>query len=194
MLMTTFVLHGGASSKESIYNNQFFGRFTSLVNKKSVRILFCYFAKEGKDWNEVLNNDLKRINNFSGDKKVLADIAADSKDLLIKLKKADVLYVAGGKSDPIENKLEDLKELKNELNGKVYIGSSMGAFIIAKKYFLSFEYQEPEIRSGLGILDLNVLCHWDIEKFKSKKLKRLRGGNNFPILLLDECESVVLSV
>ena len=46
--MTTYILHGGRTSKRNAQNEAFFAQFTELVAKETVTILLCYFSKTEK--------------------------------------------------------------------------------------------------------------------------------------------------
>lgn len=186
-MKTTFVLHGGATKKESIDNDQFFKLFTSLGSLQEVKILICYLARKKDEWKVLLRRDEPKIRKFSN-KKIKLSVVEDVEDLYAKLKNSDVLYVAGGEPKYLEPYYPKLKDLQSALKDKVYLGSSMGAFMVSKNYILSsLVHGEKVVHQGLGILPINTLCHWNIEKKKEKKIKLLKKADSqTPILLLDE--------
>jgi peptidase E len=120
----------------------------------------------------------------------------DPEDLLEKIKTHDVLYVAGGDADLIEPLISRMNGLANVLKGKVYIGCSMGAFIVSSHYVLSFNKDHSiEVHHGLGLLHFDTLCHWNVEKQKDLKLELLKKSSpQSRILLLDECQYSVFVV
>lgn len=187
--MTTYVLHGGNTSKDSPDNDLFFKYFTHFVDEDEVNILMCYFAKEKKIWKTRLETDREKIERQTT-KKIILSLAENPQDLLNKLDSHDVLYVAGGKPELIESYLPQLQALKEKLNGKIYLGCSMGAFIVSSQYVLSFPKQDTnEVHYGLGLLPINTLCHFDIEKKKALKIELLKKeAPEAPILTLDECK------
>lgn len=190
--MTTYLLHGGRTSKPNPSNDAFFANFTALVSKDKVSILFCYFSREKSTWDELIERDTNYIKNNTK-KEVEILIANDPKDLLSKLKMSDVLYVAGGNSDLIEALYSQLTDLKNKLDGKVYAGSSMGTFLASQSYVLSLEDQDEDIvHKGIGLLPIQTLCHLDIDKNKDKKLKLLTEYSELPIIVLNEFEFVTI--
>jgi peptidase E len=191
--MTTFVLHGGETTKPHPENDRFFRCFTEFVEKEEVKILLCYFTKPEDDWETRMEAERKRIEAQTS-KKVLLTIAKDPADLLEKMDAYDVLYVAGGNAEPIESMLPLLEGLKEKLEGKVYLGSSMGAFIVSSQYSLSFPTNTSiEVHYGLGLLPISTLCHWNIEKLREKKVAMLKeAAPQTPILTLDECKLTVL--
>ena len=191
--MIKFVLHGGETSRNSPDNDLFFGQFTSLVEKDNVNILMCYWAKKRHRWEETLKRDVEFVKKHSN--KTMSFIMLDKPaDLKEKMKDCDVLYVAGGDAENIEPYYAEIKDLKDYLANKVYIGSSMGAFLVASSYVLSMGDQDVNtVHNGLGILPINILCHWDIEDKKERKLKLLNDkSSGLPILTLDECKFTTL--
>jgi peptidase E len=189
---TTYILHGGETSRNIPDNDLFFKYFTHFVEKDEVQILMCYFAKDKAIWEARLETDRKKIAQQTT-RKVSLSLAKDPEDLLNKIDTADVLYVAGGDPEPLESYLSSLKDLKEKLKGKVYIGCSMGAFIVSSHYVLSFETKrESEVHNGLDLLPINTLCHWDIEEKKETKINLLKNfAPEKPIVTLNECKFAI---
>jgi len=123
--MTTYLLHGGATSKDLPGNDNFFAKFTTLVNKPVVKILLCYFSREYKEWENLAKRDLKKIIENTN-KKVENYVVKNPDDLFAQLPNYDLIYVAGGEAELLEPHYEKLSKLKNMLDGKIYAGSSMG--------------------------------------------------------------------
>lgn len=191
-MKTVFVLHGGETSRETKDNEYFFQQFTSYVRKGEVKILLCYWAREKNEWEKFLLRDKTKIQKET-DKKLSFSIVENAENLYQKLPESDVLYVTGGEEYLIGPFLPQLGKLKGMLEGKIFIGSSMGAFIVARNYVLSLSGQaDNEVHEGLRIIPLNVLCHWNIEKNKEKKVAMLKDKEPAtPILLLDEERSSI---
>jgi len=190
--MTTFLLHGGATSKDLPGNKKFFAQFTQLVNKSQVKILLCYWAREKNNWQKVAERDIRKIL-ANTDKKVEFHLVEDVADLLAKIDDYDVLYVAGGQAELLEPYYQKLVPLKDKLKNKVFIGSSMGAFMAAKSYVISYDGDGRVKHEGLGFLPFQVLCHWDLENKKEFKLNLLAEADNHrPILTLNEGEFVTI--
>lgn len=190
--MTTYLLHGGRTSKPHPGNKAFFTQFTSLVKKNKVTILLCYFSNDLMKWDSLIERDTNTIKSNTK-KEVEILVAKNSKDLFEKLEKSDVLYVAGGDAEPIEALYSQLTGLKHKLTDKIYAGSSMGAFLVSKHYVLSMTYQEEnEVHSGIGLLPVQILCHWDVEDNKDKKLGLLTANSDLPVIVLNEFETVTI--
>jgi peptidase E len=191
--MTTYVLHGGKTSLDTPQTDAFFRQFSELMPKQQGKYLMCYWARPVSQWQELFNRDTQKI--IGQTKKRLSVEMIDSpRDLFQKLPGANGLYVAGGDAEPLEKQYPQLIDLKRYLKGKVYLGSSMGAFMAAKNYVLSLDSQDEDtVHPGLGLLPINTLCHWNVEKKKEMKLKLLCDFDpQTPILTLNEGEFVVI--
>ena len=190
--MTTFLLHGGAISKDTKDNDEFFHQFTTLVDKQTVKILLCYWARDKGQWNLLTKRDTSKILKNTS-KSVEFHVVQNTKDLFSKLPEFDILYVSGGKAEPIEPLYSALGRLKKSLDGKVYAGSSMGAFLVSEHYVLSFDRQDSNtVHKGLALVPFQILCHWNIETKKQEKLKLLKTHSNLPVLVLEESQFVTM--
>lgn len=185
--MITYILHGGNEKVYSENNALFFKQFTTLVEKDQVKILLCYFSREKHSW-------VKRFEQNKGDilrestKKADIILVESVEHLFTELVDADVLYVAGGEEEYLRPYMSKLTGLHEALKGKIYIGSSMGAFLVSRHYILSEDPEhEDTIYDGLGYIPYNVLCHWNVETDKDKKIAMLKTADpETPIMLLDE--------
>lgn len=190
--MTTYILHGGKTSVLNSQNYNFFGEFTKQVDKDTVTVLLCYFSRERHKWDDLIKRDSDSIKKDSN-KTVQILVAENPSDLLQKLEKSDVLYIAGGEAELIEPLYSDLASLKEKIKGKVYAGSSMGFFMAAEQYVLSADAVDTNtIHQGLGLLQLQALCHWDQEPEKARKINLLIESSKTPILVLNEFEYSIL--
>jgi peptidase E len=186
--MTTYILHGGMTSKETGDNKEFFRTFTDIVKKDKVSILLCYFAQPKSNWDKKFQRDKESIEKQTT-KQITLSIAEDEDDLLKKIAFHDVIYVAGGSDELIEPTLANLHDLGKFLEDKIYIGSSMGAFIVSANYVLSFDADQDISRphKGLGLLPINTLCHWNVETKKEYKVSLLKKvAPDKPIVVINE--------
>lgn len=191
-MKTTFILHGGNTSTDSLDNANFYSYFTNQVEKGKVKILVCPWARERSTWEEKLEKHRSRIADNT-DKSFDLVVAEDPSDLLAKLDDCDVLYIDGGASESIRPIYETINELKDKVKGKVVIGSSMGAFVICSYFVLSFDEQDTDtVYEGLRLLPLNFLAHWNMEEEKDKKIALIKSKSALPILTLNEGESVII--
>lgn len=192
-MTTTYILHGGETSRESPLNETFYSYFTSLVPKDHVKILMCLWARYPEKRDKVLGKHKLKIIKNSESKSIELSVASDPKDLLERMQDYDVLYIDGGEGENIEPYYRELSTLKNKLDGKICIGSSMGTFVIANHYVLSNDDKDTtNVHNGLGLLPINCLCHWNIEDKKQEKIALLKKVSELPIILLNECESIII--
>lgn len=61
--MTTYLLHGGATSKDLPGNDRFFAQFTELVDKDVVKILLCYWSRKRDEWQKLTTRDITKVQN-----------------------------------------------------------------------------------------------------------------------------------
>ncbi len=189
---TTYILHGGKTSIDLPGNPFFFRSFTEHVHKNEVSIVLCYWARQHHEWNTLFERDTMKVKQNTN-KKVWFSIAESVEDLYQKLSLADVLFVSGGDAPLIEDYLPKLSDLKQKLNGKVYLGSSMGAFVASRNYVLSFdEHDQRNVHQGLGLVPIQILCHWNAEQNKERKIKLLQETSTDPIVTLHEGESITI--
>jgi len=190
-MTTKYILHGGETSKKSIHNDEFFAEFTN-IEKKQINVLLCYWATEREKWGKLFKRDESKIRKQTKIKNLNIEQVIDVKDFNNKIKKADVFYIAGGETDVFEKRISKIKDFKQKIKGKLVIGSSVGAFFLCKYSINSFDSQNQEINKGFGLLPISVLCHFDIEKKKKKKIKALKNKSpELPIITLDECKFAI---
>lgn len=186
--MTTYILHGGNIRIDSENNRLLYRQFTSLVPKNCVKILMCYFAHDVSRWPQQFEKD--RINILANStKQVEIHIADTIKTLQERIDEADVIYFSHGKEENLRPYVQELSFLKERLENKIYIGSSMGAFLAAKHYVLSLPDQDENVvNEGLGLVPYNILCHWNVEINKGKKMNMLNEKDPQTSLLFIEEE------
>jgi peptidase E len=184
---------GGKTSIDNAQNDAFFRQFVDLVPKDDVKILMCYWARPRDEWEPLLTRDSEKVIRQT-DKKLHFDMVNDPEDLFTTLPQTNVLYVAGGDAPPIERYYSQLTGLQHALEGKIYAGSSMGAFLASKNYVLSFDEQDSDsVHTGVGLLPINTLVHWDKEDKKQEKLHLLNAADpDTPVITLNEFEWVTM--
>lgn len=190
--MTTFLLHGGATSKQNENNNQFFKQLVELVPKNEVHVVLCYWARPKDEHKQLISRDSETISNQTN-KHIIFHTAVNPSHLSKLLEACDALYVAGGDDQLIEPYYKELDFLKDKLKNKIYAGSSMGAFLVSESYVLSYDSQDDNsVHTGVGLLPIQILCHWDVETKKQQKITLLTNYSDKPIISLDECNFVTL--
>jgi peptidase E len=79
------------------------------------------------------------------DKQVEFFVADNPQELFANIVDYDVLYIAAGEDRYLAPYHQHLDNLFQALEGKVYIGSSQGAYVAAENYMLSID-REDEAR------------------------------------------------
>lgn len=192
--MTTYVLHGGATSMSDPKNEAFFSQFTGLADSDSVTIAICYWARSRDRWDALFDRDSSMI--LEGTTKSVNLLVSETvDDLLNDVERADVLYVSGGSiTEVFLEHMEELKQLATLLDQKVYIGSSLGAYLASSLYTRSVDFHtSTRAHYGLGLIPLGVMCHYDTDEHRDEKMKLIHKTDpEMPILILNECEWVRL--
>lgn len=190
--MTKYILHGGETRRKSEDNKKFFFEMTDgLFNP--VNILCVYFAKEKKLWPQLLKEDKVNFSSVAP-KKVLNFVLADEKtDVLVEqIKKADVIYLRGGKTGLLKKTLSKVKNLPELWKDKIVSGSSAGAYVLAR-YYQGNDYgaHYDVVGEGLGILPIKVYTHYSAEhRDQLEKLKK--SGEELKVYAIAEKKFFVI--
>lgn len=191
--MTTYILHGGDASAPSALNQEFFTQFTESVDKDSVNILLIFWAQEEHRWQESFDLYSSKIRENTTKNCKIKLINSEAK-LYQEMPQADTIYFHGGTIHLVDQ-ITQPDKFKEGLNGKTYIGCSMGAYLVSSQYMVSNRVTDKlEVKKGLGLLPLSIVCHWDIKNMKRRqRVKLLREHNSrLPILTVDEQKYVKL--
>jgi len=189
--MTKYILHGGATRAPLDGNKRFF-REALVGQKNKVKILAVYFAREQKDYDWMFDLEQDNFKSNSPEKDIEIEIASSNMAVFREqLKQADVIYVRGGDTFRLIDKIKQLPEFAELISGKIYAGSSAGVYLVAKYYY---ENDRDVIAEGLGILPIKAIAHWSEDKIDIlKKLKNVEP-EDMPIYKLMEGEFVVIEV
>lgn len=188
LFMTTFILHGGRSKNLSEQNNDFFKEII-IQTPPGGTILCIYFAKPKEQWREKFANDttfFHQIPNSADKKFVLANNTDDT--FISQLKLSETIYISGGNTYLLIEKLSHIKNLSTIFQDKVIAGSSAGALALST-YF--FNTDDNTVGSGLATLPIKIVCHY--EESRSNDVNKLRQyKEDLPIYTLREQEFVVV--
>jgi peptidase E len=154
-MKTKFILHGGATSVKSVHNNAFFAEFTSGL-KDGDTVLYVGFARESiAEQREVYERDREKI--CSSTKADIDVVFAEESRFQEQLKNAQAIYVTGGKTSVVKQRLQQFPDFAELLAGKVYAGSSAGANVVSKCHTSGFA---DGLQKGLGIVPVCVMAHY----------------------------------
>jgi hypothetical protein len=184
--MIKFVLHGGNSSEINLDNNSFFKEMT-VSEKNKLRILLNYFSREESEIAKLSDQDMKRFKKLSVSKNLEFEIAQPDK-LSEQLKRADVMYMRGGWTNWLTEKLLLTRNLNKLLDNKVIGGSSAGVYTLTKYYYGN---DSKRLGKGLGILPIKAYCHYEPKDMKViNKLASYK--ERLPLLVLPNYKWVVM--
>lgn len=191
--MTKYILHGGKTTLENDLNKKFFSEIgRNLEDGDS--ILMCYFApSENSDLSEKEKFDrgVRLFQEHITDKKINYIFALRDK-FIEQLEESDVLYMHGGGTDELYNDLKQFSKFSEEMkNKKLVIGSSAGAYVLAK---YSVDYTDRSVaEERFGILPIKIYAHYE-DKDKEllmNKFNKVDLDNVYELVLLRDCETAI---
>jgi len=185
--MTKYILHGGASKRETEDNKKFFREIADSLPNSAEVLVVCYMMV-GKDWPEVLKADKRKFSSAAPDKKLNLVLADTHPDVFRgQLKSADAVYLHGGNTHILKEYPDKIPNLENLWQGKIIAGTSAGALVLTKYWY---ENDDDTYNQGLGILPFKLFCHYSEEK--ADKLKKLKAfGDNSEVRIIPEEEFFV---
>jgi peptidase E len=173
--MTKYILHGGASNNNSENNKNFFLEIINSVNSSRLNILCIYFARPEHRWEDSFAEDKDSFNSLETNKDLVFQMAKlDSREFSQQILQSDIIFINGGRNGCLKDVLEGLDNLTKLIDGKVIVGISAGANILAKYYYSSVA---DDIREGIGLLPIKTFCHFtkkniseldELDKYKEK--------------------------
>ncbi len=193
--MTKYILHGGYTRTDNDLNRSFYEEIVRDVSDGAT-ILLCYFASRDTDITRKFGQDSQIFSKWAHGKNLIF-LLADESNFMEQLKKADVLYIPGGSTPKLLGILKNYLELKENLDGKTVVGSSAGAYAIGRYSAFHDDESDGEIREGLGLLPLRVVCHYKSIELppNSKALNSLKHmGQDLEIVFLGDFEWKVFKV
>ena len=155
--MTKFVLHGGFSIKKfpAQEDNEFFQEILKGT-LEDVKILLVYFAEREDIIPLRIEQDKKSFDENKVSKNLEFKIASEE-NFLEDCKWANVIYLHGGRTVKLMEKLKKYKNIEQTFSGKTIAGDSAGVNVLAQ---FSFGKNSKEIKEGLKILPFKVVVHY----------------------------------
>lgn len=168
--MTKYILHGGEAGRQTPDNKKFFREMAQDL-QGTINVLSVLFARDKEIWQEKFEEDKINFSSASPEKVFNFELATDDISLFIdQIKRADIVYLKGGKTQILQNYLVKVPDLGNLFTGKVISGVSAGALVLSKYYY---ENDYDSFDEGLGILPVKTFTHYHSEN-DSGKLEQLR--------------------
>ena len=186
--MTTYILHGGGSGTTSEQNKQFFSEITDRLSI-GASILCVYYARPVDDWDELFLRDRQFIAETKPEMSFHFEKASlDPSKFSDQLQRSAAIFIRGGETNILKEKLQNEEELKKLFEGKIIAGSSAGAYILSTYYHSN---GKDIIQNGFGILPIKVFCHYrDQKKEKLVSLKNYK--EDLPTYALHDQEYVII--
>lgn len=153
-MKTKFILHGGYTRERNELNEGFFRELAASIPNKGVVLLVYFASDDGVD--KKFEEDRIRIFKFVENKEV-SFVRATENDFIDQVKNADVIYLRGGDTQKLKNQLSIHPELRESISGKTIVGSSAGAYVLAKYYYTN---SGNEVLEGFGFLPIRIICHY----------------------------------
>jgi len=146
---------------------------------KNVKILLNYFARPESELESILAEDKHKFIKNSENGNLEFEVAVPEK-LSEQLERTNVMYMRGGQTDLLINKLSLTDNLEKLFANKTIAGSSAGAYALSKYYSGN---DTKKVSDGLGILNLKIYCHY--EKYDKDVISQLQSyKENLPLLAL----------
>lgn len=184
--MTKYILHGGNTRETNPDNDNFFREMTTGSTEKTT-VLLNYFSRENAEIEDLAKQDKQRFLENSENKNLEFEIA-EPESLAEQLKKAFVMFVRGGASRQLTDKLLLTPNLMECFKNKVIAGSSAGVYALVKYYW---ENDNSKIGEGLGILNFKAFCHYTPEQTDIVQ-KLINYKEDLPLLTLPNHKWIVL--
>lgn len=187
--MTKYILHGGATGKQSEDNTNFFLEMTKGV-AGSLTILCVYFSRPKEEWLSLFAQDKERFSSVCPTKNLHCILADDHSNFFKEqLQKSDVVYMRGGKTDMLMETLRQVKNFGALLSDKVVGGSSAGACVLSTYFYTGTP--GSKIREGFGILPIKIFVHYNEDK--QDELEALKShGVHLPVYKIPEEKFFIL--
>ncbi len=157
-MKTKFILHGGYAGRRNAENDGFFKEIVRDTSEK-VSVLLVYFAKDKEEYERMSSEDTLQFKRNGKGKDFTFDIAS-ANDFINQIKRADIIYLHGGKTLTLLETLKQYPNLVESLKGKIIAGESAGAYVLSSCFYSK---TEGEVFNGLGFVPAKTICHYSGE-------------------------------
>ncbi len=152
--MPTILLHGGLITANTASNKAFYKTMADAVPPGGTW-LGVYFASTSDREGPKYKSDSRKVKAAVTHK--FTTVLATQENFPQQLKKADVIFFAGGATAGLMNQVKAWPELKSWLKKAKFIaGSSAGANLLCQTYTTK---NAPHHGQGLGLVPYNIVVH-----------------------------------
>ncbi|MCF7831669.1 MAG: Type 1 glutamine amidotransferase-like domain-containing protein [Candidatus Pacebacteria bacterium] len=157
--MIKYVLVGGKVHAAPDNGRAFVSELVKDFTDKPVKILICLFAVPKEQRQEKIIGDREYFSKFISDFEIEL---ADENIFTDQVRHSDVIFLRGGHTRPLMDLLTKNLNWLKELDGKVLAGTSAGAEVISRYYFVTKTNRNGD---GLGLLPIKFIPHWKSSYF-----------------------------
>jgi len=181
--MTKYILHGGFDKNISYIKDEFFQQaFKDMP--ENVKIFLVFFA----EFDEYLELRIKQckdqFENNKGSKNLDFKMATEE-NFLEGCTWADVVFLSGGRTIKLIEKLKKFQNLNQIFEGKIIAGDSAGANVLGHSFYSK---KTKEINKGFGIIPFKIIVHYTEDM--GNPLSEIES--NLETLFLHEYETKVI--
>ncbi len=180
--MTKYILHGGFDKNISYIKDEFFQQALKDT-RDNVKIFLVFFA-EFQEYLELRIKQCKdQFENNKGSKNLEFKMATEE-NFLEGCAWADVIFLSGGRTAKLIEKLKNFQNLGQTFDGKIVAGDSAGANVLGHSFY---SRKTKEINEGLGIIPFKIIVHYTDDI--GNPLEEIE--TNFETLFLKEYETKI---
>lgn len=155
MSSRTYYLLGGGNDRNYSSFGAHFERFVSAHTAGEIRFLSCFFGRDESKWAQSADDWHAWLDDLFT-KPVLYDVASVG-SFVEQVNRADVIFLHGGTTKMLKDMLDSFDNLQEMFKGKIVIGSSAGANVLASTYYSSKSDQSGK---GRGLVDVTTVVHY----------------------------------
>lgn len=191
-MQTTFILHGGGTSRDDTNNDAFFAEMVKEVEDGDTVLVVTFACEQEDEQEEVYQRDKREI--ISQTDKAVAVEQAKPEIFTTQLAHAAVIYVPGGVTSVLKERLLQYPDFAELVAGKTYAGCSAGANVVSTYHTSGFA---AGVQAGLGMVPVCLMAHYGNPDFNGVPehehwFDDVRG--DMELLRLPECEWVVKEI
>lgn len=183
--MTKFIFHGGFDKNISYIKDEFFQE-TLRDTQSDVKIFLVFFAEFDEYLELRIKQCKEQFENNKGSKNLDFKMATEE-NFLEGCAWADVIFLSGGRTVKIIEKLKKFENLKQVFDDKIVAGDSAGANVLGHSFYSK---KTKEINEGFGIVPFKIIVHYTEDM--SNPLVEIEP--NFETLFLHEYETKVFYI
>ena len=176
-------------------------RFSDTILRyfpKEVKLAFCIFAQPESDWDETKKWNTSMFNKFNSERDITYQTMTPENFESVSAW-ADVIYLPGGSSFALIEKMKSVGDISRLWDGKVIAGSSAGADLFCTGFIA---LSDRKFGMGLGWVRAVCIPHWRAKNFEGyteqdwdwAEQESLRQQPDLPVLCLPESDFVELTV